>query len=243
MNYCNPVFIAIFVGSLFLPKRKLTYHLLFWSAVLFAAPIILMGKNVYARYFFPVMIFITPAVALALEEVIGLIQTKSKNLGLRTALLTFLMLLVGNAVAGMGMFMVYALFQPNSIPFVPSDRVQYLTEWSSGHGIPESVAFIQEQSKNQKIAVATEGFFGTLPDGILLYFHRRPNDNMYIEGIGQPVSTIPQFFRDRSTGFDKKYLVVNSHRMELKLGKEYLVKEYCRPFNGPCLQIWDITHL
>jgi hypothetical protein len=90
--------------------------------------------------------------------------------------------------------------------------------------------------------VATEGSFGTLPDGINLYLHRTNVDQVYVEGIGQPVVNIPNFFTDRARQFDQVVLVVNSHRLKLSLPEEQLLQEYCRPApTAPCLQVWDIT--
>jgi hypothetical protein len=36
------------------------------------------------------------------------------------------------------------------------------------------------------------------------------------------------------------WLVVNDYRMLIKLPPEKLLYEYCRPFAGPCLQVWDV---
>jgi hypothetical protein len=93
------------------------------------------------------------------------------------------------------------------------------------------------------VAVATEGRFGTLPDGLLMYFHRRPVDNIYIEGIGYPVKDIPEFFKERARDFELNWLVVNSHRLEIPRPEARFITEFCRPHNAPCLQIWDISDL
>jgi hypothetical protein len=128
----------------------------------------------------------------------------------------------------------------NQIPFSQADRVQFLEEWSSGHGIEEAVKYIKEISQEQTVAVATEGSFGTLPDGILLYFHGEDVSNIYIEGVGQPIRDIPDSFMAKAKDFDRKLLIVNSHRMLMPLPKENLLMEYPRPNNAPNLQIWEL---
>jgi hypothetical protein len=153
-------------------------------------------------------------------------------------------LFVGQTLTSSSMFLAALTLQPNVTHFVRPDRIQYLEEWSSGHGLYETVQFIREEMKTKKIAVATEGRFGSLPDGLLLYFHGQDVENLYIEGTGQyPVKTLPEFFTKRAKEFDRSLLVVNSHRMELPIDAQYKVAEYCRPNGAPCLQVWDITHL
>jgi hypothetical protein len=168
--------------------------------------------------------------------------TRQKSL-LRKSLAAVIVTVFLGSVISISVHTIFpALTDPSSIPFVSSDTEQYLTTWSSGIGIPETVSYIQEQSQNHTVAVATEGRFGTLPDGLLLYFHDRNVDNIYIEGTGQyPVKTIPDFFAERAMKFDQAVLVVNSDRMQLPLPTSALIHQYCRPFHASCLQIWDIT--
>ncbi len=240
-QYAHPVTVLLFVASLFSRRHSRAQHLLFWSAVAFALPIAVMGRVVYARYLLPVMIFMTIGAWMYWEELLTTYSVEAKSLLYKATAGIILAMLLANVVGTAGLFAFKAWTNPDELPLVESDRVQYLAEWSSGHGIIEARDFIQAEAKTTSVAVATEGFFGTLPDGLLLYFHRRPTDNIYIEGIGQPVRSIPDFFEKKALPYQKHYLVVNSHRMLLQLDSQRLVKEYCRPFNAPCLQIWDIT--
>jgi len=241
ITYAHPVTLTLLVIGLFSKQRTRTQHILFWSAILFAVPIVLMGKVVYARYFLPIMIFATVGSALYWEELFETQAVAAKSMITKTISGLILALLLANVIGYSFNFMNLAWNDPNQLPLVSSDRVQYLTEWSSGHGIIEARDFIRTEASQGSVAVATEGFFGTLPDGLLLYFHRRPTENIYIEGIGQPIRGIPDFFKVSSAKYQKKYLVVNSHRMFMELDKSRLLQEYCRPGKSPCLQIWDIT--
>jgi hypothetical protein len=138
------------------------------------------------------------------------------------------------------LFISTAYFKPDSLALSKADREQFLETWSSGHGIKESAAFIQDLAKTQTVAVATEGFFGTLPDGILLNLHNQDVSNIYVEGIGQPVKSIPHSFWQRAQNFDRQLLIVNSYRMELPLPEKQLLASFCRPNQAPCLQIWEL---
>jgi 4-amino-4-deoxy-L-arabinose transferase-like glycosyltransferase len=236
--------IMFFVATgLFSPARKRTHHLMFWSAMLLLAPMVLLGRQVYPRYLFPAALFFTIGAALAFEELLDRWVNRPQQVRTKTLTSLVMAVLVTNIIGSSSTFILSSWFNPNQTPFVSSDKTQYLYEWSSGHGIKPAVQFIQEAAQTQKIAVATEGTFGTLPDGILLYLHRQDLQNIYVEGIGQPVTGIPQFFSNRAKQFDQVVLVVNSHRMKMNLPAEKLLKEYCRPAQAPCLQIWDITEV
>jgi hypothetical protein len=140
-------------------------------------------------------------------------------------------------------FIYAAWTDPAKLPLVTADQEQYLYKWSAGYGIKPSVDYIQELAQNQSVAVATEGSFGTLPDGALLYLHQSNVDNIYLEGVGYPVKGITEKFLKRAGDFERVFILVNSHRLDLELPLEKLTKEYCRPAHAPCLQLWEITGL
>ena len=233
-----PVILLNVIG-LFSPKNKKTHHLLLFLALAFLAPIMLMGRVVYPRYLFPASIFLTVSAALVFENFYLFLDSK-KNLLKKTLVQLILILFLANMLAVSGVFVYQSMFEVDKTPFVPADKVQYLYEWSSGHGIVETVELIQSMAQKQTVAVATEGFFGTLPDAILMYLHDRDVTNIYVAGIGQPVAEIPEDFLERAQNFERKLLVVNSHRMRMDLAPEKLIAEFCRPDNAPCLQIWDV---
>ncbi|MDQ3009030.1 MAG: glycosyltransferase family 39 protein [bacterium] len=243
VNYLSwPILVLVLLG-LFSRHRKRTYHFLWLSALGFFLPIAILGRVVYPRYFLPAILPLTISAALVLEEYVHAFVTKQKKMLKKMVASLLIVSLVLQIVSSSSAFIFFSITNSALVPFVSADRTQYLTEWSSGHGITETVSLINEVSQTKTVAVATEGYFGTLPDGLLLYFHNRPVDNIYVEGIGQPVASIPESFMIRARTADQTLLVVNSHRLLLELPKESLVAEYCRPFAAPCLQVWDITGL
>jgi len=236
-----PILLLNLIGQ-FLPnaKKRRPQHILLLSAILFAAPIALLGKVVYPRYLLPVSIFLTTSAALVVEELFSI--TLKQKLFWKKALWGIILgAMLLNIGAVSGKFIYFSLTNSDKIPFVSADQEQYLYKWSSGHGIKESVSYINDQAQDHTIAIATEGSFGTLPDGILMYFHRQNVDGIYVEGIGYPVKQITEKFSNRAKEFDQILLVANSHRLKLELPPENLLQEYCRPDDAPCLQIWDIT--
>ncbi|MBI5151231.1 MAG: glycosyltransferase family 39 protein [Candidatus Pacebacteria bacterium] len=203
-----------------------------WQIVLFslfyALPLLAGGRVVYPRYLFPLAIPLTLFAALGFDAMFH-----AKKWQVRGGYLTF------------GGFLIYAFVviaiswnNPTLFPMVKEDKEQYLTSWSSGYGIAEVRAYLQRTTGN--VYVATEGYFGTLPDGLQIYSDRTP-DNLEIHGIGQPVREIPDNLltvaQTRET-----YLIVNAHRYLVGENPHVkLVQSFPRPFSGPSLLLLRIV--
>jgi hypothetical protein len=91
------------------------------------------------------------------------------------------------------------------------------------------------------VAVATEGYFGSLPDGLSIYFDGSlVNERVRIFGIGQPVTRIP----DEVIALSRQmptYLVVNEHRMKFPVEQCcQLIQRYSRPQGGPGLLFLEV---
>ncbi|MEX0895703.1 MAG: hypothetical protein WDZ94_02070 [Patescibacteria group bacterium] len=229
------VFVAIFF-AVFLPGKRRSVLGLFLAGVVFVLPIFILGEVVYLRYLLPSAIFFTVAAGLSFSR---LLSSRPHWLWRSVAALAFVQVVISG-----GLFMIIQYTSPNDVPFPHSDDVQYLKEWSSGHGILEVFARVRDEaSVNNTVYVATEGYFGTLPDALMVYAHADKADYYKIEGIGQPVQAIPDLVKKEHASYDQFWLVVNSHRLKFVIEDQYLIAEYCRPDNAPCLQLWNITHL
>jgi len=114
-------------------------------------------------------------------------------------------------------------------PLPRSERSGYLEEWTSGYGIAEVAELIRDQymrEPDKKIVVGTEGYFGTLPDGLQIYL----NDirEITVIGVGLGISEPPIQLKEAKNAGDKTYLVVNSDRFigELEGGGFKLLAAY-----------------
>lgn len=235
--YLSDGVLILFVAGLAIKKLQRTQLVLLACFLFFVLPISIMGKVVYPRYLFPACIFLTLGAALAVERLLEGSRKMSQQLPLKLFIASALFLVVLRSAS----FVYASISNADAVPFVSADRTQYLTEWSSGHGIVEVHQLITEAAKTQKIAVATEGFFGTLPDGILMYLHNENVTNIVVEGVGQPIESLPPKLIEKNDQYDRLWMVVNSHRLKFDIDKKYLINEYCRPYSGPCLQVWDMT--
>lgn len=228
--------------AVFLPTHRRRLLGLWLAAVSYCLPIMLVGKVVYPRYVLPAALPLTLAIAFAIENFIVAIQLQ-KDFLRKTILSVVLAFSLAYVVSFSVAFWLYGWLSPNQLPLTFADKVQYLSEWSAGNGLEQTAAAIREAAKTQKILVLTEGYFGTLPDGILLYLHDVDVHNIFVEGIGQPVRSIPPKQVDQAQNYDVVWLVVNSHRLLMEPAPTKLVARYCRLQGDPCLEVWDITEI
>jgi 4-amino-4-deoxy-L-arabinose transferase-like glycosyltransferase len=189
-------------------------------ALVTALPFIITGKIVYSRYYLPMLVFLIPAAALAMDH---LWQTRKLVAGLIGAVIVL------QAI----WFMQPAWTNVYQLRLPKADQEQYLTLWSAGFGIPEVRDLIIDQAVEGEVVVGTEGYFGTLPDGLLMYFDRSPIiKQVEIFGVGQPVLGLPESLKEKSQ-MKPTYLLVNTSRLDF----DYeacceVVGRYPRPYGG-----------
>lgn len=126
-------------------------------------------------------------------------------------------------------FNYLVLTDPEQAPLPRAERSGYLEEWTAGTGIREVADYLKmEISKNpdSRFVVGTEGFFGTLPDGLQIYFDKMPN--MTIIGVGIYISDAHPRLVDAKKAGNKVYFVINSDRFTGDAKKEglRLIKSY-----------------
>jgi len=123
----------------------------------------------------------------------------------------------------------WLLVSPERANLPRSERSGYLEEWTAGQGIAETADFlIQEQAVNPegKIVIGTEGYFGTLPDGLQIYLNSHPEITAI--GVGLNFEEVPSSLINSKKAGDKTYLLVNGSRfgntptnLGLRLVKEF----------------------
>jgi hypothetical protein len=60
-------------------------------------------------------------------------------------------------------------------PLPKNERRGYLEDWTAGYGLREIASYLNNESQKDLIIVGTEGSFGTLPDGLQIYFDKNRN--------------------------------------------------------------------
>jgi len=86
--------------------------------------------------------------------------------------------------------------------------------------------------------VATEGSFGTLPNGLQIFFNR--SDHIQILGVGFPDKTVTPAMEEALLSGQSVYLVVNAYRYNLSASDRLsLISEYVRP-GGEKLVFYEV---
>ncbi len=127
----------------------------------------------------------------------------------------------------MSLFFVFKLIKA-PLPF--DMRNGYLEEWTAGWGQKETAAyFIDLESKGERVVVFTEGYFGTLPDGLQIY--TEGHANIIIVGSNPFVRSLPDGLKNTSPE-NERFFVLNksrNHLSETDLRDLQLIKEYPKP--------------
>lgn len=108
------------------------------------------------------------------------------------------------------------LIKPENAPLPKRERSGYLEEWTAGYGIRETAEYLKKEAGKGKILAGTEGFFGTLPDGLQIYLEKVPN--ITVIGVGYPISAVPESLTN-ALADNRVFLLVNDSRLNLA-GKE-----------------------
>lgn len=203
--------IGIFVCLLFNWKSSL------WLSIWIFFPLLAVieyGKVFTARY----ILFIVPFIIL----IAGTSFLIKKEILIKAVTVLFIIFLFQSFI-----FNYLLLTDIEKVKLPRSERSGYLEEWTAGYGIKEISEIIREdyvKNPQRKIVVGTEGYFGTLPDGLQLYL----NDLKAITviGVGLGIDKLPRQLAESKQSGNKTYLVVNSSRLLARaenIGLELLV--------------------
>lgn len=125
----------------------------------------------------------------------------------------------------------------SAAPFPPGERTGYLTEWTAGWGIREISVYLKSQAtslkQGEKIVVGTEGYFGTLPDGLQMYL--QGVNNVIVIGVGLGFSRVPDSLAESAASGNKTYLVINKSRLNINPDNPHLhlLASYPKPARDP----------
>jgi 4-amino-4-deoxy-L-arabinose transferase-like glycosyltransferase len=188
LQYLTPSFLILILIAILLINKffKEKVLLLIFFVLPFLA-LALFGRLIYPRFIFLMSLMLLPLVAWSLNFLFEELERFFSKNKIYVKVMQVILLLV---VIAYPLF-VSMLFAVNPIkaPIADRDREQYVNGWAAGWGVKESIAFFQNQAKNQKIFIATEGTFGLMPESLELYMIS--NKNITIKGYW-PVDIFPK---------------------------------------------------
>ena len=178
-----------------------------------------MAKVFTGRY----VLFSLPYFIIILSTNLSFIKLKPVKPKL-LALILFVVTLIPNLF-----FITRLLTGPYTLP-LPPPEAGYINDWTSGWGIKDISIYLKNRSKLANVIVGTEGFFGTLPDGLQIYTDGTPQ--LTIVGVGVNLDSIPSNLIEAKNYGDEVYLLINPHRNFLNpdsLKKLFPISTYPRP--------------
>lgn len=123
---------------------------------------------------------------------------------------------------------------------LPQTDSGYNTGWTSGWGIRSDADYLRDRAKYTNVIVGTEGYFGTLPDGLQIYGNQVPQ--LTIFGVGLNITQIPEKLIDARNYGDEVYLLFNESRLKLdssEHSKLILVRKTPKP-DGDALLLYKL---
>jgi hypothetical protein len=222
-----PFLLILVIGAIYgkQSNRRNVIPLLLLMSLTYALPFVVLGKIVYSRYYLPVVVFLIPAAAMGWENLIHS----------RYRLVAYLL---GSLFFAQAVWFSLPWYTDVSLAHLPKEDIeQYLTTWSAGFGTIEVRDYVAREALDHPVVVATEGYFGSLPDGLVMYFDKLPlpPHHMDIFGIGQPINSLPLSVIDKAKTVDT-YIVVNQDRLNLDPRSCCItIGTYPRPLGGASL--------
>lgn len=206
-----PILVSWLVGLWFMVKEenRLSWVVLAWTFI----PLLLnmaFLKTFTARYLLTSIPLLIIVGGYGIEKISNL-KTKISN---RILMLGLLIL-----VTPLALRFNYQLLTSPPPPSLPNEeRLGYFEMWTAGYGFKDIASYLIEQRKRGSVVVGTEGFFGTLPDGLYIYL-----DKADISVIGSN-ATISAKIRD-SAKDHQTFFVGNQSNLKSVKGVQ-LIKEY-----------------
>ncbi|MBI2430856.1 MAG: glycosyltransferase family 39 protein [Candidatus Levybacteria bacterium] len=175
-----PGFLLI-VGAFLVERKNFREKILLiiWFLLPFVA-LALFARLLYPRFIFFMILYLLPLAAYSLNS---LKNFSKKKVVMLAGFLAF-------AIAPLRAdYFILTDFAHAPIP--SADLGQYINNWPAGGGIKEMIDFLGNEAKTQKIYVATEGTFGSLPtNAVEIYLG--DNKNVDKRGIWPVPKEIPQ---------------------------------------------------
>lgn len=205
-----PILLLALTGLFWLWWKKENRRQAAWLLLVGAVP--LLTQSVFASSFTPRYILFTiwPLIILAayfVTVMFGKLAISMRNQVRPGQAILLLLIIIPS------LYYNYLLLgQPEKAPLPRRMRSGYLEEWTAGQGLKEIADFVKEKSKEKNILVGTEGFFGTLPDGLQIYLEKVPR--VTVIGVGYPISRVEPGLVNALVDNDV-YLVVNQSRLQI----------------------------
>lgn len=138
---------------------------------------------------------------------------------------------------------IFYQYQLSTKPYttkIPNSESGYLSGWTAGWGISPISQYLINRSKDHNVIVGTEGYFGTLPDGLQIYTDSLPHLTVF--GVNNDLVEIPEKLIDARNHGDDVYVIKNSAKTVFSpsaSSKLKLINSYLKP-DGSSLLFYQL---
>jgi len=138
---------------------------------------------------------------------------------------------------------IFWIYKVSTNPFLvklPLSESGYTEGWTAGWGIKDVSDYLINRASNHNVIVGTEGYFGTLPDGLQIYTDGVKSLTVF--GVESSPSVIPEKLIDAKNFGDDVYLLLNSSKGNLtisSLERLKVIEEYVKP-DGTSLILYQL---
>lgn len=168
IGYMTIPFVIAAVAAFFVDRKFLKEKILLvaWFVFPFIS-LAFFGKVIYPRFILNMTMSII---------VLGAYSIYAFSQYVKRPVFKILIFLVFTCMFFVTDFFLLTDFAKAPIPL--GDKDQYYYGWASGVGVNESVQYLEQKAKGQKIFVGTQGTFGLMPYALQVYLWQNPNINI-----------------------------------------------------------------
>jgi 4-amino-4-deoxy-L-arabinose transferase-like glycosyltransferase len=217
-----PILVAIFIGIFFviIKRNRFGVAVLIWTLVPMLLQMFLL-KTFTARYLLfsipPLLVLGGYGVSRAVDLLNGWSVLRVLKERKQLVFLAIVPLLVGASLH----FDYLLITKPELAPLPIEERRGYLEDWTAGYNFKEIANFLLDKQKEGPVLVGTEGYFGTLPDGLQIYL-----DKSSIPVVGSS-STVSANLREAAEK-NQTYFVGNRNRLPEHIDDVKLINVYLK---------------
>lgn len=206
-----PIFIVCLLGiaKAIFSRNKILWVIILWSLTPFVIETALL-KTFTARY---LLFCIPPLLFIGGWFIDTLIQKWKKSYLIKATIILLVLL------PWVTYFNFLLVTNPQEAPLPRESKRGYFEDWTAGYNLKEIAQFLIKESEKGPVVVGTEGFFGTLPDGLQIYLDK--DDIAIIGGKAEVTDQLRNATKNNAV-----YFVGNKLRMSTIVNRMNLIKEY-----------------
>ncbi len=216
------IIISFFISKKYL-KEKIFLFLWFIIPFLLLA---LFGRIFFPRFVFFMTLYLIPLISFSLAEIL-------RRFRIKIFIPLFIVIIFQMITAD-----YYVLSDFKKAPIPKIDLNQFVNDWPSGRGIKETIAYLENISKKEKIYVVSEGIYGSLPT-TSLEIYLKNNKNIQRTAIEPIPEEMSKELKDKVCKY-RSFLLLNQMQFPPSAWPAEIVFKYKKGEGNSYLSLYKI---